>query len=408
MRIVLGIHSLASIGGTESYVTTVGDHLQRDGHEVWIYAEESGRSAEIADSLGLRVLSRTADIPAGIDVFLSQDMPSALELAAERPEVPQVFVSHSDTFDVNLPPQVAGLIRCVVTLYERAHRRMTALSNVVALEPLRQPVDVDRFKPVSVLSDPPRNALALGNYLTGPRLEIVRRGCELAGIEFEQIGTVAGRQTTRPEEDLNGADIVFAKAKTAHEAMACGRAVYVLDHNGAEGWITAENYAALVADNFGGQSNPIPVTAESLARDLTEYHPAMGIANRDLIVANHAAQKHVAELVSVVRRHAGDAGENGLAGPALDTRNLKELARLARVNWRHEAEAFRLRRIMELGDAARGDLEWQIKSVNAEFAAVRHRLGLAEQRYVDIVQTRRWLAINRLLGPFDRQRKRNS
>lgn len=405
MRIVFGIHSLASIGGIESYVTTVGDHLQRDGHEVWIYAEEGGISAEIAESLGLRVLSRTAHLPSDIDVFLPQDMPAALELAAERPEVPQVFVSHSDVFDVNLPPQVAGMVRCVVTLYDRAHRRMAALSTAVALEPLRQPVDVNRFKPVSVLSDPPRKALALGNYLTGPRLELVRRGCELAGIEFEQVGATAGRQTTRPEEALNGADIVFAKAKVAHEAMACGRAVYVLDHNGAEGWVTAGNYERLAADNFGGQSDPIPVSAESLARDLTEYHPAMGIANRDLIVANHAAQKHAAELIAVIRRHVGDAGGRDRDGAAFDARNLRELARLARVNWRHEGEAFQLRRKMELGDAARGDMEWQVKSVNAEIEAVRNRLELAEQRYVDIVQTRRWLAINRLLAPFDRRRE---
>jgi acetyltransferase-like isoleucine patch superfamily enzyme len=76
----------------------------------------------------------------------------------------------------------------------------------------------------------------------------------------------------------------------------------VFDHNGAEGWVTPETYPALAADNFGGQSRPRPLGAAELARDLAAYDPLLGIAGRDLAVAHHAAGKHAAALVELVRR----------------------------------------------------------------------------------------------------------
>lgn len=380
MRIVLGVHSLAWIGGVESYVTTIGDHLQRTGHDVWIYAEEGGASAEIAEMLGLRVAHRTADLPVGVDAVVPQDMPSALELAAALSGVPQVFVSHSDTFDVNVPPQVAGLTRCIVTLYERAHRRMASLSVETPLERLRQPVDVDRFKPTRALPARPRQAVSLGNYLTGARLDLVRKACEGAGLEFRQTGAHAGGLTALPEEALNAADIVFGKAKVVHEAMACGRAVYVLDHNGAEGWVTAENYERLVADNFGGQSEPKTLSVDSLAADLAGYAAAMGIVNRDLAVANHSAMRHAADLIDVIRRHVGDstagAGESRSGEVASsDDLRLVELARLARVNWRHEGDAYRLR--------------MQMEKVNAENLELARELDEAQVRISQLERKRR-------------------
>lgn len=51
-----------------------------------------------------------------------------------------------------------------------------------------------------------------------------------------------------------------------------------------EGWVTAENYAALVEDNFGGRSRPDPIDENRIVRDLAGCDPAMGIVNRDLML----------------------------------------------------------------------------------------------------------------------------
>jgi hypothetical protein len=367
VRIVVSTHSLEGLGGVETYVATLSDQLQRNGHEVWAYARTVGKGAELADLMGVRVVTSPSELPADLDAAIPQDAPGALEIFAASPDLPQIFVSHTELFDVGLPPQVPGAIQAIVTLYQRAHDRVVAQAVELPIERLRQPVDITRFKPTSVLAERPRRAVAFGNYVTGPRREAIERGCAAAGIEFEAAGSVAGGLQLRPEETLNNFDIVFGKGKIVHEAMGCGRAVYVLDHNGAEGWVTADNYELLVRDNFGGRSQPRPFTAESLAADLRNYDPAMGMVNRDLIVANHDATAHAADLTQIIRKYAGRGEQR------VDAGNAAELARLVRVNWRHESDAFQLRRMLEASSLEVGDSRWRAEVAEAELAAERER-----------------------------------
>lgn len=374
MRLALTIHSLEGLGGTESYVATLGDHLQRDGHEVWIHAQGRGAGSQLVESLGLRLVSDAHDLPRDLDAAIPQDGPAALDIFAVMPELPQIFVAHTDLFDVGLPPQVAGALRAVVTLYERAHQRILAQAVQVPVERLRQPVDIERFKPTTVLAERPRRAVAFGNYMVGERLRMLERACELAGVQLDAGGASGGDLELRPEDLLNRYDIVFGKAKIVHEAMGCGRAVYILDHNGAEGWVTAGNYAALVADNFGGRSAPRLVTAESLAADLREYDPAMGIVNRDLIVANHDAIGHTAGLVEIIRRHVGEAPVRP------DNGNAAELARLVRLNWRHQSDVFQTRRLLELQSAELDDARRHHESLQAELARAEAELAIRRGR----------------------------
>jgi hypothetical protein len=381
MRIALTIHSLAGLGGTETYVSTIGDVLQRDGHDVWIYAAERGKGSELAEQLGLRVVTAVDALPSELDVAIPQDAPSALDVVASRPDLPQIFVSHTDLFDVGLPPQVEGALKAVVTLYDRARDRVLAQAIQVPVERLRQPVDIERFKPLSPLPAKARTAISFGNYMTGERLRVVERACELAGIELSLGGSSSGPLELRPEQRLNDGDIVFGKAKVIHEAMGCGRAAFVLDHNGAEGWVTAENYERLVPDNFGGRSNPRPFNAESLAADLRKYDPAMGLVNRDLIVANHDAIGHAAGLVEIVRRHVDDPG------PRADPANADALARLTRIAWKHQSESFQLRTQLEAKSLVMGDATWRAEVAEADLAAAQQATQDLRREYERREQT---------------------
>jgi hypothetical protein len=368
MRIAVTIHSLAGLGGTETYVSTLGDHLQRNGHEVWVYARERGPGADLADSFGLRVVTDAHELPDDLDVAIPQDAPATLDVFAVHPKLPQVFVSHTELFDVGLPPQVDGALQLIVTLYDRADARVRALSVETPVERLRQPVDIERFKPTRVLPERARRAVSFGNYMSGSRLELLRAACADAGVELETAGGSGGALDLHPEAVFNEYDIVFGKAKVVHEAMGCGRAVYVLDHNGAEGWVTPKNYERLVADNFGGRSEPRILTRKQLAEELRLYDPAMGTANRDLIVANHDAVAHAAALTELVRRYVGKGAAHA------DPGNAEELARLTRVNWRHQSDAFQTRKLLELRDLELGDARWRAEVAEAELAAARQEL----------------------------------
>jgi hypothetical protein len=433
MRIVVTVHSLSLHGGAVTYAITVADHLQRLGHDVWLTTPLMGEGAEPARELGLRV-GGLDELPPDPDVILSQDAGTAYELAAAHPRVPQVYVAHSDIFDFQLPPALPDVVGAVVTLYDRVDRRVRALGAPHRVVRLTQPVDVERFKPLAPLPPRPRVALTLGNYVAGPRAELLREACARAGMELRHVGLHGEERTLRPEVVLNQADVVFGKARVIAEAMACGRAAYVLDHHGGEGWVTDASRAALAADNFGGQSRPIELDAARLADDLLRYDPAAGLANRDYVVAHHAATKHAAALVDVFRDVLdGPPPEHGDAP-------LRELARMVRLYQRADGHAFAMQteahRTAEALAAARAELDAEreraaaaeARAVEAEAragaaeaglrgadgaegeaqrrAAAERRAAEAEARAAALVATRRWRLVNRLLAPADRLRAR--
>jgi hypothetical protein len=89
------------------------------------------------------------------------------------------------------------------------------------------------------------------------------------------------------------------------------------------------------ADGFAGLALPFIVDEQKLRRDLDDYHPLMGQANRELILMHHTAGAHVQELVALFRRLAPRAAPANTPFP--------ELARLIRLRWSTEGELFTLR-----------------------------------------------------------------
>jgi hypothetical protein len=407
MQLIVATQALSATGGSESYATTVADHLQRLGHDVHMFALERGLAADLAADLGLRVTGSAADLPPAPDAIISQDGIVAYRLAATHPRTPQVFVAHSDVFDLQLPPALPGVVELIVALYDRVERRVRACAIGADVLRLGQPVDIERFKPTSPPRDRPAVALALGNYLHGDRLALLQRACGRAGIELLHVGRHAGTATARTQDVLNTADIVFGKARVIYEAMACGRTAYVFDHNGAEGWVTNANRAALSADNFGGQAVPIVVDEDRLVADLTAYDPSSGLANRDFIVAHHAATKHAAALAEAARSVARDDGAREPGEPAA----LLELGRLTRIAHRADAQAFGLNaelgRVTAYARQLEGDLAAErsrSEVVGAAAAEQARDADAARARLAALTTTRRWRTTQRLLRPVDRAR----
>jgi hypothetical protein len=396
MEIVVALWSLRGLGGTETQTITVADHLQRLGHDVWLHSAEHGRGTELAEGLGLRVTRDEAELPAAPGVVVAHDAAASCEMAARYAAVPQVFVAHSDIFDLQLPLQIPHLVSVVVATYDRVEQRVRALGLEHEVVRLRQPVDVERFKPTRPPRARARVALALSNYLHGERREVLERACSRAGLELRHAGRHSDAGLVPAERELNEADVVFGKARVIHEAMACGRAAYVFDHNGAEGWVTAESYPVLVADNFGGQSRPVPIDEDRLVADLESYDAGMGLVNRDLAVAHHGATKHAAALVEVLERVTPRTAP--LDAP------LRELGRLVRLYHRADTQSFSL-------NAEAQSLGGQVNRLEEELARARTEVELAVadaqrawQALRDLKATRRWRVAQSTLRPADRLR----
>jgi hypothetical protein len=207
--------------------------------------------------------------------------------------------------------------------YERNARATAITAPVVRL---RVPIDVDRLVPLGALRERPARAVLLGNY--PERDELVRAAWGPAGVDVRRVGFTD--QSYEVQEAIADADVVVAKSRAALDAMACGRAVYVLDVFGGDGWVTPELYPALEADHFAGQATERILDTATLARDLSGYSPEMGPVNRDLVLQHHDPRDHVLELLEAIGRREPQARADA---------PLRELARLTALGWSWEQTA---------------------------------------------------------------------
>lgn len=349
MRFVLGNRHLLAPGGTEVHLVTVAEHLLRLGHEVRLYAPELGPFADHARRRGLDVHGSLRELPADCDVVFAQDGIVVLGLAERYPQALTVFRVCGDVFDFQLPPQLDGVVDLVVVLSDRYKRLARACAVAVPTLRLRVPIDIDRLVPLGALSDRPRRAVLLGNY--GERAELVREIWGRHGLEVTRVG--GDVQTYDVAAAVADADIVVAKSRAALDAMACGRAVYVYDVFGGDGWVTAETYPALEADNFAGLATGRVIDAAALAADLADYRPEMGATNRDLVLQHHSARNHVIELLAAI---------DGRAPRGRSPAPLQEMARLIAMQWSWELTAREFR-----------SMHWPLR----EHAARSEQLSLA-------------------------------
>jgi hypothetical protein len=343
VRLLLATNHLG-LGGSESYLLTVAEQFDRLGHEATIFAPELGNGVQAAVDRGLTVVGE-ADLPRECDSALVQDAGVALQLVDRYPEAPQLFVAHSETFNLQMPPQLPGVVSKVIAMNDRVARRMRSCAVELEVVRMTQPIDTERFASRGGLPESPRRALLLSNNTPiSDHLETLEAACKEAGIELSRLGGLDG-QIADPREALAAADIVVGYGRSVLEAMACGRAAYVYDWHGGDGWVTPESYPVIESDGFAARSGRAVLPPQALAEDLRRYSPAMGPANHDLVVGNHRATVHAQELLRLF-------GELS-AGERSPRSHLEEMARLVRLEWRARTEVLSLRaEVMSLNERA--------------------------------------------------------
>ena len=171
-----------------------------------------------------------------------------------RPALPQLFVAHSETFDLQLPPQLEAQVavrgraqrpgRPAAARRSRSSPRSSACASrsTSSATPPRRPLPEVAAPGVAAQQQPGRR----------PPRRCWSAPAPTRGLELVRVGGDAG-QTYDPRPALAAVEIVIGYGRSILEAMASGRAAYVYDHHGGDGWVTAETYAALEADGFAGR-----------------------------------------------------------------------------------------------------------------------------------------------------------
>ncbi len=374
VRLVLASRQVSARGGSETYLLTVARELVRLGHEVTIHAD-SGEADLDADD-GIARSHGAVGLPAEVDVIIAQDAIVSFALAERFPGTPQIFVVHSSVHDLQLPPQLSGLVGVVVVMNDRVHARMRALASPPdRIVRLTQPVAFDPFSHPRPLPERATRLLSLGNRLDGDRRAALVAACEQNGAEFVQIGAHAGT-VIEPSAAIADADIVVGYGRCIVEAMMAGRAAFVFDHQGGDGWITAENYADAEADGFVGRVGE-PLSVDDLATALAGYRASMGSTNRDLALRHHDAAEHARQLVDLAR---------SLTVGSEQVTHAAEFARLTRVGWHWEAAAIQRQQAIEERDRELVEVR-ELRNLPAVLEETQAKLESATRRG-DVSDTR--------------------
>jgi hypothetical protein len=304
MKVLMTNNSLATRGGSESYLETVSSELRRLGHEVLFYSPDCGLVAERLRQGGFEVHDDVSGLLSDIDVIHGQHTNVVARVRERLPTHPLVFATHSWAIPIEDPIAELGA-GAYVAFNELTRRRLAAHAATSGAEIVRltQPVEVSfadgARDPVATT---PRRAVAVSRRMTTVTTRLAQV-CAGLGIEFQRIGGDDG-ESPDPRQEMLAADIVFAMGRTALEGMAAARAVVVIDETSFGGWVSTSSYAALEADGFTGlglgevgpQSDPGDGDLEALLR---RYDPDLGTQARRLVTRHHAAQHHAAALVEI-------------------------------------------------------------------------------------------------------------
>lgn len=264
----------------------------------------SPRIGPLADALAGRtipVVSKLSSIAVEPDVIHGQHFFETAAAIACFPTVGAVYVCHDWTAWFDEPPR-ADQIRLFGGISDHALERLMTRSGVVQSDTrrLRNWVDLKRFRPTRNPPARPARALALSNYMSEANvLPQIRQACDQLGIELSTAGAWMGGQLPDPASVLGEFDLVFARGRTALEAMASGAAVVQVDKWGLAGLVTPESFMSQSRANFGLRAESRQVTIEALIGEIERYAADAVSAVTQLARDVHGLDSAVDEIVKV-------------------------------------------------------------------------------------------------------------
>ena len=304
MNVLLTHLHLDYPGGSETYTYTLAAALLERGYRPTVVSPIVGEVGERLRAVGVRVVDELHKAQGHPDVLHCQHNVMALAARDWFPGAPLVFHSHGTLPLPEQPPSVDLNVQRYVAVSDLVRRHLESRGVPGRLiRVLENPVDLRRFAPRGQLSSRPRRALVLSAVMDATTFGVIDEACRRMDIELEVVG-LDGTRTWDVEERIARTDVVFSLGRGAIESMASGRAVYVYDHFGADGWVTPETVDEIASHTFSGKRYARRLTPDDLVTELERYDPAMGPANRQLAQERYDIRTQVDRLLRVYEEAA--------------------------------------------------------------------------------------------------------
>jgi hypothetical protein len=280
LQILITNNRLARRTGTEIYARDLALSLAGRGHSPVLYSPVLGELAREVRLSTIPIVDDLALVGKAPDVIHGHHHMETMTALLRFPDVPAIWVCHDWYRDSDAPPRFPR-IRRYVAIDETCRDRLV-LEHGIADEQVRllsNWVDLKRFAARGPLPERPRRALVFSNYAEeNALLGAVREACRRAGLQLDVMGEGTRSGSASPEQVLPQYDLVFAKGRSAVEALAVGTPVilYCMRHAGP--MVRSAEIERLLPLNFGirAMTPPLPPDALSAAleKEIARYDPA--------------------------------------------------------------------------------------------------------------------------------------
>jgi len=301
LRVLITNYTMSRRSGTELFALELALGLLRRGHTPVVFTSELG---ELAAALRAATVPVTDDLRAlgpPPDIIHGQHHVETMAALLHFNDAPALFYCHGWLPWEERPPLHPRIYRHVAS-DDTCHDRLL-WEGGVAEERTRvvlNAVDLERFRPRPPLPAKPRRALVFSNRSLR-HAGAVREACERAGVAVDLAGFDSGTASEEPEKILGRYDLVFAKGRSALEALAVGSAVVLCDAVGSGPMVTAAEVSRLRRQNFGVRALQGNLRADTLAREIARYDPADAAEVSRLVRADAEQTRAFDEIVSLYR-----------------------------------------------------------------------------------------------------------
>lgn len=272
LRVLITNNTLGSRAGSELYARDIALSLLRLGHLPVLYSPVLGAVAEELERETIPVVDNLDKLGAAPDIIHGQHHHETMTAALRFRDRPAVYVCHGWLPWEERPP-LFPTIRRYVAVDDLCRERLLTTEGIdeAQVTTIYNFADMERFRARPRLPDRPKSALVFSNYAPVVHDEI-RAACQSVGIDrVDIVGGAAGNATARPEDLLPQYDVVFAKGRSAIEALACGCAVVVADYSRFAGLVTTKTLDHLRRFNFGVRTLQNVLTRDALRLELEQY-----------------------------------------------------------------------------------------------------------------------------------------
>ncbi len=282
LQVLITNLSLSGRTGTETYTRDLALGLLALGHEPSVYSPRVGKLAEELQRAGLPVSDNPLSLPKPDIIHGHHSIPTALAIL-RFPQTPAIFVCHDAKAWHDEAPRLSAIQSYVAVDFLCRDRLKAEGISEDQISVIGNAVDLDRFRPRGPLPLMPRRALLFSNYASEhTHVPPIRDACAQAGLQLDVRGYGVENVCEKPETILGEYDIVFAKARCAMEAMACGASVILCGAEGAGEIVTPDRFDGLQQYNFGRHILQQPLTGDYLLTQIRRYDAAVAQQVTDL------------------------------------------------------------------------------------------------------------------------------